>query len=111
MGVDVDPEVMIGKYFDSEEEAKAYVKDVFGIDEEEYDGTLIELEYTDRSQGLVYGEMSGYSDYGGVLGKPILERHLKYKSDEVDKIWEELYKTFPQEDHEKLVVHIWARYH
>ena len=109
MGVDVDPEVMIGISFNSENEVKEYIEDVFGLKEEHYEGSLAEIEYIEGFN-LSWQEESGYGDNGGVLGIHVMPSDLKYKSNKVDEIWEKLYMEFPQEDHDKIDVHMWARY-
>jgi len=110
MGVDVDPEVMIGILFEREDDAKQYISNAFGVEPEEYKDTLSELFISKRAPELDWQEISGYDNYGGVLGAHISPRHLDYRTNHIDEIWEELFSIFPQEDHSKIKTHIWARY-
>lgn len=111
MGVDVDAEVTVGIRFNSENKAKEYLEETFSITEEDYQGCLGELEYSDNNHGLLWTELSGYSDDGGVLGKCVMESALVYKSTQLDSIWEALYGIFPEKDHDRVKPHIFARYH
>lgn len=109
MGVDVDAEVMIGMYFNSDDEAKEYIERVFNIKPEEYDNVPCELEFV-GDHGLSYQDISGYGDYGGVFGVHVGEDDLSMNTDRLKELWDKVYKAFPEEDHDKLKAHIWARY-
>lgn len=72
MGVDVDPEVMIGISFSSQGEAKEFIENNFeGI----LDGDMEDLC---GNIGLDWQEFSGYVDHGGVIGRFVGEGHLYY---------------------------------
>lgn len=109
MGVDVDPEVMIGLKFNSTREAKDWIEDVYGVSPEQYDDSLCEF-YVEGSFDLEWQELSGYSDYGGVLGVHVGVNDLYPDSDSINEIWEFLKVKLPEEVHDQIKPHIWARY-
>lgn len=111
MGVDVDPEVMIGISFNSRREAVEFIEDNFSNDQELFmrDEDFDDLHELAEHVNLEWQEISGYTDYGGVIGESVGPNDL-YGDSRILEIWDRLKSTIPDEFHEKIQPHIWARY-
>jgi hypothetical protein len=115
MGVDVDAEVMIGVWFGSEDNAVKFA----------IENKLIALEEGEDAEEVIYGsglveclkspltfkDYSSYSDRGGCIGVEVAESDLNDSGGGgVADVWKEVLESLPEEVHEQIEAHIWARY-
>lgn len=113
MGVDVDPEVMIGIWFEHEDSAKGYIEKIVEnvFDEEYWEEGLPEGDWPYcMKEGFSFVQCTGYSDRGGCFGIQVSCDDLKEGSNTIDKYYQKLREVVPKEDWDKIEAHIWARY-
>lgn len=108
MGVDVSPELIIGKEFKSESEATRWLLEKLGKDEDwlddEHSGSIRECLDQDIPLGLSGKEYSGYGDYEFYIG---FEPDLSDRTGQnIAECWRKAVELFGEDAH----VHFWARY-
>lgn len=108
MGIDVSPELIIGKEFNNEQEAKEWVLGYLGKDEEwfesEWEGDFYGLLQEGLSSGLYGQDYSAYSRGSYYIG---FEPDLSDRTgQDVAECWRKAVELFGEDAR----VHFWARY-
>lgn len=107
MGVDVDPEFIIGKQFNSREEAEQWLEKNYPEKYAEYVlNNCDDIELTFEEIGLTCRDISAYADYGYVVGLEVYNAVLDPSGKMLKELWEQATVVFGKE----AAPHFWARY-